>query len=139
MSTGGRGGDDRRARGTGRKGGDSRSARGAPRLFPTHLEPGERRVYAAVALFYLATTVALVWPVYARFGSIRPMVLGMPFSLVYVVLWVLASFLVLLALFLWEGRRGDRPRPDGDGGSGGGAQSGGRGGPAGSGRPRREA
>lgn len=80
-------------------------AEGGFRLFPSGLTPGQRRVYGAVLAFYLAVTAGLVWPAYAAFADIRPLVLGMPLSLVYVVLWVVASFLVLLALFLWEGRR----------------------------------
>lgn len=91
-------------------------ARRVPRLFPSDLPPGRRRVYGAVLAFYLAATAGLVWPIYAQFSGIRPLVLGMPLSLFYVVLWVVASFLVLLGLYLWEGRRGDddgRARPPG--------------------------
>lgn len=80
----------------------------APRLFPSGLTPARRRVYAAVLVFYLALTAGLVWPVYAEFAGIRPLVLGMPFSLFYVVLGVVASFLVLLGVYLWEGRREGR-------------------------------
>ena len=42
--------------------------------------------------------LALIWPVYARFGnSIEPYVLGLPHSLAWVVGWVLATFFVLVA------------------------------------------
>lgn len=89
------------------------------RLFPSDLTPGERRVYGAVLAFYLATTVGLVWPAYAAFADIRPLVLGVPFSLFYVVLWVVASFLVLLGVYLWEDRRErDEGAPDAAGASG---------------------
>lgn len=91
-------------------------ADGGFRLFPSDFDTTQRRVYGAVLVFYLAATVGLVWPAYAVVGGIRPRVLGLPFSLVYVVLWVVASFAVLLALYLWEGRRergGREGRPPG--------------------------
>lgn len=78
----------------------------APRLFPSRLGPGERRVYGLVTLFYVFLFFALIWPVYPRFAGIEPRVLGVPGSLAYVVAGVLLSFLVLLGLFHWERRRG---------------------------------
>lgn len=96
--------------------------RTTPRLLPTDMEPGPRRVYAAAAVFFCVVLAALVWPVYPLFADIRPLVLGMPLSLAWVVAWVVASFLGLLAVYLWEGRRrdggatGDRPGTgDGEG------------------------
>lgn len=79
--------------------------RNTPRFFPTDLHPGARRVYAAATGFFVALFAALVWPVYPAFGRIRPLVLGMPLSLFYVVVLLVAGFLALLLLFLWEGRR----------------------------------
>ena len=76
-----------------------------PKIFGSHLTPGERRVYGAVALFYVAAALGMTWPVYELFNHARPLVLGMPMSLFYLACWVVASFLVLLALFQWEGRR----------------------------------
>lgn len=84
--------------------GGGEPADGGFRLFPSDLDGRRRRVYRAVLVFYLAATAGLVWPVYAAFGGIRPVVLGIPFSLFYVIVWVVASFLVLLGLYLWEGR-----------------------------------
>lgn len=76
-----------------------------PRIFPSHLSRRERVVYRAVTVFFVALFVALIWPVYGIFAGIRPLVLGVPLSLAYVVCLLLAGFAVLLALFLWEGRR----------------------------------
>lgn len=84
--------------------------RRTPRFFPSDLPPRERRVYGAVTAFFLVVFVASIWPVYPLFAGIRPMVLGIPFSLFYVIVLLLVAFLVLLGLFLWEGRRGiDEP------------------------------
>lgn len=77
-----------------------------PRFVPRDLRPGPRRVYLAATVFFVAVFVALVWPVYPHFASARPFVLGMPFSLFYVVILLLAAFGVLLGLYLWEDRRG---------------------------------
>jgi len=70
---------------------------------PTGPTPRRSPVYAAVILFYLVLFGAVMWPVYPRFSSIAPRVLGMPFSLVYVVGVLLLSFSGLLGLYLWEG------------------------------------
>ncbi len=58
-------------------------------------------------LLFLYTAVcgaALVWPGYAWFGNrIEPFVLGLPFSLAWVVGWVLLTFLVLIVYHLTGG------------------------------------
>lgn len=106
--------------------------RRSPRFVPSDLPPGPRRVYLAATAFFALTFAALVWPVYPFFAGIRPRVLGLPLSLVWVTAWVVAGFLVLAAVHLWEGRRGGddgaaaRPDPpDADGGEGGEAPAGG--------------
>ena len=48
-------------------------------------------------LYVVATLAAQIWPVYAWLGnSIEPFVLGVPFSLVWVVGWILLTFVVLV-------------------------------------------
>lgn len=76
------------------------------KLFGSHLSRRERRVYGAVAVFYAAAAAAVTWPVYALFSRARPLVLGIPFSLFYLACLVVASFVVLLALYRWESRNG---------------------------------
>lgn len=76
-----------------------------PRIFPSRLSRSEGLVYRGATLFFLALFAALVWPVYPLFAGIRPRVLGVPLSLAYVVGLLLLGFAVLLALFVWEGRR----------------------------------
>lgn len=96
--------------------------RETPRFFPSDLDPRERRVYRWLTLFFCLVFVALSWPVYSLFGGIRPLILGMPLSLAYIVGVLVVSFLVLLGLYLWEDRRGtldrDRGGPSGDAGRG---------------------
>ena len=50
------------------------------------------------AIYVLLCLLAMTAPGYARFGnSIEPYVLGLPFSLAWVVAWVLLTFVVLTA------------------------------------------
>ena len=84
-----------------------------PRFVSTHLDSGSRRVYLAATLLFVLIFVATLWPVHAFFSRIRPFVLGLPFSLFYLAALLIATFSVLLALFLWEGRRGAQEENDG--------------------------
>lgn len=91
--------------------------RETPRFFPSDLSDRERRIYGALTVFFFLVLLALTWPVYTLFSGIRPLVLGMPFSLFYIVVVLVVSFLVLLGLYLWEDRRG-RLDDDSSGGDG---------------------
>ena len=46
----------------------------------------------------------MMWPIYPVFSRIHPLVFGIPFSLFYLVILIIASFLVLFSLYLWEYR-----------------------------------
>lgn len=91
--------------------------RDTPRFFPSDLSARERRIYGLLTLFFVLMLLALTWPVYTLFSGIRPLVLGMPLSLFYIVVVLVVSFLVLLGLYLWEDRRGrlDDGPAEGDG------------------------
>lgn len=43
--------------------------------------------------------IALIWPVYPIVAGIRPYIFGLPFSLAWVVGWLLVVFLALVALY----------------------------------------
>lgn len=66
----------------------------------------ERRakVYKIVIFYFIVVFAGMMWPIYPYFSRIRPMVLNIPFSLFYLVILIVASFLVLLALYIWEHR-----------------------------------
>lgn len=54
--------------------------------------------HTLLGLYAVVCALAMTGPGYARFGAkIEPYVLGVPFSLAWVVLWVLATFVVLIA------------------------------------------
>jgi hypothetical protein len=57
-----------------------------------------------LGIYAVTCLLAMTWPVYDRFGnSIEPYVLGLPHSLAWVVGWVLATFVVLVAYHLTGG------------------------------------
>jgi hypothetical protein len=59
-----------------------------------------RRVTALAVVYFAASTVMLVAPVYTVLGNrVQPRLWGLPWSLVYVLLVVVANFAVLMALY----------------------------------------
>ena len=70
------------------------------------LKDAEKTRYGLWVLF-AGALLAVVWPVYPLFSRIRPFILGMPFSLFYLVLVLLICFIVLVGVYLWEDRRGE--------------------------------
>lgn len=65
-------------------------------------------VHKVVAAFFVLVLAAMMWPIYPVFSRIQPMVLGIPFSLFYLILLITISFLVLLGLYLWDSRESER-------------------------------
>ena len=74
-------------------------------------DPGRPRLRDLLfGLYALICVSALIWPGYAWLGNrIEPYVLGLPFSLAWIVGWVMLS---LVALVLYH--RADRSRQTGD-------------------------
>ncbi len=62
-------------------------------------------VYRLVIGYFIVAVLTTMWPIYPFFSRIRPLILGMPFSLAYLVFLVVLSFLVLVTLFSWEQKR----------------------------------
>lgn len=51
-------------------------------------------------LYFAAATAALVWPIYPWLGDrIEPRVMGLPFSLVWILAIITSNFCVLLLLY----------------------------------------
>jgi hypothetical protein len=60
-----------------------------------------------LAIYVVCCASALTWPGYALLGNrIEPYILGVPFSLAWVIGWVMLSFGVLVAYNTWNERRG---------------------------------
>ena len=63
--------------------------------------PVTRPIARVAPLFFLATTALLVWPLYPRLGNaIEPRVLGLPWSLVYVLLVIVVNAVALTWLYV---------------------------------------
>jgi hypothetical protein len=76
------------------------------RIFSTSLSARERLVYGAVTVLFIGGFFATIWPIYPLFNRIRPFVLGIPFSLFYLIILVGVCFGAMLALYIWEDRHG---------------------------------
>ncbi|MFV8750080.1 hypothetical protein ACNOYE_05990 [Nannocystaceae bacterium ST9] len=76
------------------------------------MSPDRSRVATRLALAWFAlATATLVWPIYPRyFDSIEPRILGLPFSLAWILIVIIANFLavaLLYALHLVDDREHD--------------------------------
>ncbi len=77
--------------------------------------PVTRTIARVAPLFFVATTALLVAPLYPWLGdSIEPRVLGLPWSLVYVLLVIVVNAVALTGLYM--ARVVDAREDEGDGG-----------------------
>jgi len=76
------------------------------RLFSSALSARERVVYGVVTVVFVVCFLATMWPMYTPFSRVRPLILGVPLSLAYLIGLVAVSFFTLLGLYAWERRRG---------------------------------
>ena len=71
---------------------------------------GSKLRHGLFALYTLLCLAAMTWPLYDWFGNgIEPTVLGVPYSLAWVVGWVLATFVALILYHGTGGRDGGAP------------------------------
>jgi hypothetical protein len=62
-----------------------------------------------VGVMLVVLLLLFTFPVYGMFANTaEPIVLGMPFTMFWIVLWTGVEFVGLAALYLLEQRRGDR-------------------------------
>ncbi len=73
-------------------------------LFRPGTGPDRRRRRLAFLAVYLVVAALLVWPIYPLFSGIRPLILGLPLSLA----WVVSALSVMFAALLWLYRSEDR-------------------------------
>lgn len=71
-------------------------------------------VRALAVAYFLAYAVAVTWPGMLPFNRVRPTVLGLPFSMVWVAFWIAGSGLVLWALDRSEERHRRAGPSDGE-------------------------
>jgi len=75
------------------------------KLFPSNSSPRHRRRRIVFAAIFFALSAALIWPVYPLASGIRPLILGLPLSLAYIVGILLLMFAAQIWLY-----RGEEPR-----------------------------
>ena len=68
-------------------------------LFSPGTDPSKRRRRQAFLAIYLVVAALLVWPIFPYFSGIRPLILGLPLSLAWVVLALAVMFCALVWLF----------------------------------------
>ena len=61
--------------------------------------PGLQRLRSFLIIFFTIVFLATLWPIYPLASRIRPMLLGMPFSLAFLVGLIVLTFAVLLWFF----------------------------------------
>lgn len=64
--------------------------------------PARRRRTFAFMVVVAGAGLALIWPVYPSVAGVRPYVLGLPFSLAWVVGWLVVVFVALVLLYRAE-------------------------------------
>lgn len=63
-----------------------------------------RWIRGGTILFFVLFIVAVTWPGMIPGNRVFPLVLGLPFSMVWIASWVVLSFLVLVVLDWAEGK-----------------------------------
>jgi hypothetical protein len=71
-------------------------------FFPPDTPPGRRRRRLAFIAILVAAMLALLWPIYPLFAGVFPLILGLPLSLAWPVLWLAVVFAALVWLYRSE-------------------------------------
>ena len=61
-----------------------------------------RRATGAFVAFTIAMVLVMIFPVYGLGNRVEPFVLGLPWSLAWVVFWIGVEFVGLIAFYLYE-------------------------------------
>jgi TRAP-type C4-dicarboxylate transport system permease small subunit len=65
------------------------------------------------AIYFVLFTLAVTWPGMTPFNRVEPMILGLPFNMVWMAAWVVGGFVVLLLVDrTTERRHRERGRDD---------------------------
>lgn len=75
------------------------------RLFPEGMPRPVRRAYIGYLIYFIVLVLCTVWPIYLIGNRVEPYVLGMPFSMFWIVLVLGASLAGLFHLYRFERKR----------------------------------
>ena len=72
--------------------------------------PNESRRDASkpFAIFTLIMLLVMIFPVYGFANSVEPIILGLPFSLFWIIAWICVEFVGLVCFIAYEFTGGDR-------------------------------
>lgn len=62
----------------------------------------QRNATRAFVVFTIAMAVVMVFPVFALGNRVEPFVLGLPFSMAWVIFWIGVEFIGLIVFFRYE-------------------------------------
>ncbi|MEO1081123.1 MAG: hypothetical protein AAFY29_16305 [Pseudomonadota bacterium] len=65
-----------------------------------------RRMRRLAVAVYVLNVLAMTWPVATQFSAARPLILGLPLSMAWPVIWILIGLVTLLLLDHVENGRG---------------------------------
>jgi len=68
--------------------------------------PNKRKVYIGFTVFFLLCFMAMIFPIFSIANRVEPILFGMPFGMFWLVLVTILQFCGLLALYIWEYRKG---------------------------------
>lgn len=68
-------------------------------VLPDLQDDSRRAPLLSLLVVTVISGLALIWPVYPFAGSIRPYVLGLPFSFAWVVSWLVVMFVALVLFY----------------------------------------
>ena len=63
---------------------------------------GRRVATRAFVLFIIAIALVMIFPIYGLGNRVEPYVLGVPFSMFWVIFWIIVEFFTVIAFFLYE-------------------------------------
>ncbi len=73
-------------------------------LFRPGSDPARRRRRLVFLAVYVAAALLLIWPIYPLFSGSRPLILGLPLSLA----WVISALGLMFAALVWLYRTDDQ-------------------------------
>lgn len=85
------------------------------RIYKTNISGGSRtliqigshtlranRVFILIVAFL--ASLSIMWPGYPLFANIEPLILGLPLSFAWIILWVVLMFIALLLLYFSDNK-----------------------------------
>ncbi len=71
-------------------------------FFPPGVSRTYRRRRVAFAIIAALATLSVIWPIYPLFSTIYPMLFNLPFSLGWLIIWLLITMAGMLWLYRTE-------------------------------------